>query len=587
MNRTHYCGQICDKDVGQKVILFGWIAKRRDLGGVVFLDLRDREGLVQIQLDPKKLSKNFFESLSLESVLEIHGEVALRPKQNQNTQIKTGKIEVLCDYLKVLSVSQTPPFQVNDKQVTESLLLKYRYLHLRSPKVQKYLKVRHDVLQTLRNELTQLGFWEIETPILYKSTPEGARDYLVPSRRVPGEFYALPQSPQTLKQILMIGGVDKYFQVARCFRDEDLRLDRQPEFTQLDLEMSFVNEEDIMDINEKLIVDLWARVKNKKIPPIVRITYEEAMESYGTDSPDLRIPFKIKDITKQVEGKNIKIFDSAINLKGCVKALAVPYLCSRSQIDRFTKTLQKLGAQGLIWIKWDDKGFHSSLKKVMTEESFKDIFKFLNVSEGSSVFISCDQWKKCCSYLGVLRKELSKEFDCVDSSKDQFVWVRNFPLFEYSEKDQRFFSAHHPFTAPCEKDLEKLKTTQNFKKEDLEKLRSCSYDLVCNGYEIAGGSLRIYDEGVQKLVFKKLGLSENDVKEKFSFFIEALKYGVPPHGGIAWGLDRLVMILCGADSIRDVICFPKTSSGQCLMSSSPSKVSQEQMDELKLTLKPK
>lgn len=571
MKRTHYCGDLSSKELGQEVVLCGWLHRRRDLGNLVFLDLRDRQGVVQVVFDSKEFTQISKGSLGLETVLEVKGEVLERKTKSSETSI-----EVKASHIKILSSAETPPLQVGDEKVTEAVALKYRYLSLRSSKLQKNLKVRHQVMQTVRRFLTEQGFWEIETPILYKSTPEGARDYVVPSRIYPGEFFALPQSPQTLKQLLMISGTDRYFQIARCFRDEDLRSNRQPEFTQIDMEMSFVEIEDVLSINEKLFSKIWEDIKKEKAPSFQRISFQEAMDSYGTDCPDLRIPWKLKDVTSLVEKSGVKVFESVISQKGVAKALYIPHEVSRSLTDKLTQEVKKIGAKGLVLVKKKDGKYQSSLNRVLSDEKMDEIWKHCEGGEDGCLFISCDAWAKACTYLGYVRMSLGEKFHDTNSSKDSLVWVLDFPLFEYSEIEKRWTSCHHPFTAPSDEDKKKILEEG----VNPEGLKAKAYDLVCNGQEVAGGSLRIHESSIQQAVFRLLQMEKKEIDQKFGFFAEALKYGTPPHGGIAWGLDRLVMILTGSDSIRDVIAFPKTTTTRCLMSCCPSEISKDQKKEL-------
>ena len=584
VKRSHYCGELTKSASGQEVVLMGWVDGRRDHGGLVFIDLRDREGLVQVVVDPNldfcKTAKN----VRNEFVVALKGVVRDRPEGMQNKNLNTGEIEVEAEEFEILSEAETPPFQVDDDKVQENLRLKYRYLDLRSLRQQKYLRTRHECMQLVRKTLTDNGFWEVETPILYKSTPEGARDYLVPSRVHPGNFYALPQSPQTLKQLLMISGFDKYFQIARCFRDEDLRADRQPEFTQIDIEMSFVDQDDVMALTEKLCKTIWQEFKNVDIGEIPTMSHFEAMNRFGTDRPDLRIPWELIDLNQELQDSGFKVFDDVIARGDCIKAMAVPGIgdYSRSQFDKLTASVKQMGAKGLVWIKKGKEGtLQSSVSKFFREEKLEKIFRFSGGEEGGAVLIVADSFEVSCTSLGHLRTQLAPELGAVDNSVDKFLWVTDFPLLDYSPEESRWVAVHHPFTAPQD---EYLQVLDKHEESNYSTIKAKAYDLVCNGYEICGGSIRIHQQKVQQTIFKALGFSEEEVQRKFGFFNEALSYGTPPHGGIAWGVDRLVMILCGTNAIRDVIAFPKTTKAYDLMAESPGQVDRGQLLELGLRL---
>ncbi len=583
--RDQYCGKVNAEYAGKDIWITGWCDTRRDHGGLVFIDLRDREGLVQVVLDPAKIPAA--KDLRSEFVLAVKGKVNLRPEGMINKKIPTGEIEIEALELVVLSEAQTPPFVIGDlDKAGDAIRQKYRYLELRNKEKMSLLKLRHEVMQISRNYLSDEGFYEVETPILYKSTPEGARDFLVPSRVSQGEFYALPQSPQTLKQLLMIAGTDKYFQIARCFRDEDLRADRQPEFTQIDIEMSFINEEIMRELTEGLAAKLWKKYKNQEIGEVPVLSYHEAMDRFGSDKPDLRIEMEIQDLTETLKGCEFKAFSSTIEQGGKVKALALKNeLPSRSQTDKWTKLAQSRGAKGLAWIKSEGgKVYQSPVLKFLGQDLVEKMFEetFGSADHKGVLFLVSDTWATACEALGYLRLELAKAFNLTDESVDRFLWVNEFPLFEYNSDDQRWYSIHHPFTEPLEEHKELLIKGGDDLHSTLGEMKSKAYDFVCNGSETAGGSLRIYQPKLQEGIFKALGLTDEEVKAKFGFFIDALQYGTPPHGGIAWGLDRLVMHLAGVDTIRDVIAFPKTAKGTCPMSHAPSEVAIDQLIELGL-----
>lgn len=582
--RTHRCGELNKSHVGQAVVIMGWVDTRRDHGGLIFVDLRDRGGLVQVVFNPTLKELAAAKDLRNEFVVAVKGVVRARPEGMINKKITTGEIEVEAQVCKILSEAQPTPIHIGDSKVSENLRLKYRYLELRAPQLQNHLIVRHQVTQLVRNYLSDKGFLEVETPILYKSTPEGARDYLVPSRVHLGHFYALPQSPQTLKQLLMIGGMDRYFQIARCFRDEDLRADRQPEFSQIDIEMSFVDVEDLIELNEGLARKIWKEVRGKDIGPIPRLTFFEVMNRFGSDKPDLRNPLELKDLAKVAKGSGFKVFEDVLARGGVVRALAVPQAGSfgRAQIDKLTDLAKQMGAKGLVWIKMDEGGgLSSSVSKVLSAELVEKLFAEGGGQKGGAVFVVADDFEVACRSLAALRDQLGHQLGLIDKSRDSFLWVVDFPLLEYDPNERRWVARHHPFTSPKD---EYLQTLFDENEKEYNTLLAKAYDFVCNGHEIAGGSIRIHNQQVQKSLFKALGLSEEEVHHKFGFFIEALSYGTPPHGGIAWGVDRLLMILCDTDAIRDVIAFPKTAKATCLMSDAPSTVSREQLLELGVRL---
>lgn len=584
LKRTLRCGEVREAHVGQKVVLMGWVNSRRDHGSLVFIDLRDRAGIVQVVLDPKNAGTTSAKELRGEFVVALEGIVRARPEGMRNSKIETGGVEIEATSCAILNEALTPPFQIEDENVSEMLRLKYRYLDLRSPRLQRQLFLRSKVAQLVRRFLTDEGFIEVETPILYKSTPEGARDYLVPSRVNPGTFYALPQSPQTLKQLLMISGFDRYFQIARCFRDEDLRADRQPEFSQIDMEMSFIDEEDILELNERLVRLIWKEVKGVDVPKIKRITYQEAMDTYGNDKPDTRFEMKITDLQSVVSGSGFKVFDDVLARNGIVRGISVPKgaAFSRGQFDKLTDVAKRGGAKGLVWIKSEaDGALTSPISKFFSPEKLKAVFEAVGAKAGDAALVIADDYEVACASLSTLRLHIGRELKLIDTSKDNFLWVVDFPLLEYSATDKRWVARHHPFTSPKDEHAEILVNNEESK---YGQLLAKAYDLVCNGYEIGGGSIRIFRNEVQQAMFKTLGMTPEETELKFGFFLEALKYGTPPHGGLAWGMDRLIMILCGTEAIREVIAFPKTAKATDLMSETPSEVSREQLTELGVKL---
>lgn len=586
--RSHYCGEVNETLVGQTVTVAGWMHRRRDHGGVIFIDLRDREGLVQIVCNPEDAeSFAVAEKVRSEYVLEVSGVVQPRPAGSENAELKSGKIEVIAKSLQILNSAETPPFPLSEQaDVSEDVRLRHRYIDLRRPEMLQKLRFRSQITRQLRNYLDDHGFLDIETPILTKATPEGARDYLVPSRTHPGEFFALPQSPQLFKQLLMVAGMDRYYQVVRCFRDEDLRADRQPEFTQLDIETSFVSEEDLMTMMEEMIRKLFANVLEEALPnPFPRMTYAEAMDRFGSDKPDLRIPLELVEISDLMQNVDFKVFSApAQDPNGRVTALRVPggNSLSRKEIDDYTKYVGIYGAKGLAYIKINDlaagrEGLQSPILKFLPDDVVDAIMQRTGAATGDLVFFGADKASVVNESLGALRVKLGHDLDMVERGWKP-LWVIEFPMFEWDDKTQRWYALHHPFTAPRESDLDLLKT-------DPGKCLSRAYDMVLNGTELGGGSMRIYKNDVQRQVFELLGISAEEAEEKFGFLLQALKFGCPPHGGLAFGLDRLAMLMTGSSSIRDVMAFPKTQSAACLLTDAPSPVSDDQLKELNIRLR--
>lgn len=582
--RSHYCGQVTEELIDQTVEISGWVHRRRDHGGVIFLDMRDREGLLQVVFDPD-IPQVFevAESVRNEFVLRITGRVRHRPDGTVNDNMTTGKIEILGKTLEILNKSATPPFQIEDSDVSEEHRLRYRYVDLRRPEMFQKLKFRSEIIRYLRNYLDSHGFLDIETPMLTKATPEGARDYLVPSRTHDESFFALPQSPQIFKQLLMVSGFDRYYQIVRCFRDEDLRADRQPEFTQLDIETSFIDEDQIISMMEEMLRDVFAKTMEIALPdPFPRMSYAEAMDRFGSDKPDLRIPLELVDVGDVMSKVEFKVFSGpATDPKGRVVALRLPKGCSltRKEIDTYTKYVSIYGAKGLAYIKVNEvakgrEGLQSPILKFLPDEVIETIMQRTAAEDGDLVFFGADKAKIVNESMGALRVKLGEDLEIIEHGWKP-LWVVDFPMFEYDEKAKRYTSLHHPFTSPKEEDIDKLES-------DPENCLSRAYDIVLNGSEIGGGSMRIYRPEVQEKVFKALGISDEEANDKFGFLLDALKYGCPPHGGLAFGMDRLVMLMTGAASIRDVMAFPKTQSASCLLTGAPSSVSSEQLKELKI-----
>lgn len=564
------------KHVGETITLNGWVSKKRDLGGLVFIDLRDRSGIIQLVINPESSAYETALKLKNEFVVKVVGEVALR--QNVNDNLKTGEIEVIVSEIEILNESKELPFDLNNTTALEDTRLKYRYLDLRRDELKNKIMMKHKVMQAAREYLNDNEFLEIETPILCKSTPEGARDYLVPSRVNKGSFYALPQSPQLFKQLLMMSGFEKYYQVARCFRDEDLRADRQPEFTQIDLEMSFVNEEDVMNLTEGLLTHIFKKAKNMDIKiPFVRMTYKEAMDLYGSDKPDTRFDMKITDITDGFKNTDFTVFKSVIDNGGIINAIVVKDAAesySRKNIDALTEFVKTYKANALAFLKYNIE-FSGSIAKFVDEKTGNYLKEKLNLEDNDLVLIIAGERKIVKTSLGALRLKLGKDLDLISKDKFNFLWVTDFPMFEYSEEEKRYISCHHPFTHPA--DVNNL--------DDKENSLARAYDIVLNGYEVGGGSIRIHDPKVQEKVLETLEFTPEDAYDKFGFLLDALTFGAPPHGGLALGLERLTMILSGTDNIRDVIAFPKTTSASCLMTEAPNEVATKQLDELHIKLK--
>jgi len=584
MKRTINAAEVSLNHVGQEVVLNGWVNTRRDHGGLIFVDLRDRSGIVQVVFNPEINEEAFHlaENIRNEYVIAVRGKVMQRSPETVNPNLITGEVEVFAEEMEVLNRSKTPPFYIEDGiKVDEILRLRYRYLDLRRPEMQKNLILRHKVVKTIRDFLDKKGFLEIETPMLGRSTPEGARDYLVPSRIHPGEFFALPQSPQQYKQILMVAGMEKYFQIARCFRDEDLRADRQPEFTQLDMEMSFIDESDIHNLVEEMMALIFQEGSHRTLSlPFPRISYQEAMLKYGSDKPDLRFGLEITDISNLVKDVEFKVFANAIAAGGVVRALNAKGCGSftRKEIDDLGRIAVENGAKGMAWINVAPDGLKSPITKFFTEEQMERILQALQAETGDLLLFAADSEEVAARVLGVLRLELGEKLNLIDKNQLSFVWVEDFPLFEYDVEEQRYVAVHHMFTAPKTEDLELLESQPG-------KVRARAYDLVLNGVELGGGSIRIHQRDLQERIFSLIGLSKEEALDKFGFMLEAFEYGTPPHGGIAFGIDRLIMLMAGRDSIRDVIAFPKTQSASCPMTQAPSPVSPKQLREVGLKLR--
>ncbi len=585
LKRSHMCAEVNEKMIGENVTVMGWVQRRRDLGQLLFIALRDRTGIVQIVVDGNTAEKVLFEkaeTVRSEFVLAVKGKVSARTEQNINENMKTGKIEIIAEEFRILSESEVLPFQIEDSvTVKDDLRLKHRYLDLRRPSQLKNIMLRHKVVQVIHSFLDEEGFLEIETPILGKSTPEGARDYLVPSRVHPGNFYGLPQSPQLYKQLLMVSGMDKYYQIAKCFRDEDLRADRQPEFTQVDMELSFVDENDIMDINERMMQKVFKELLDVDIKlPLQRMTYKEAMERYGSDKPDIRFGMELKNISDIVKGTEFVVFKNALENGGSVRAINAKGCGNfpRKQIDSLVEFVKTYQAKGLAWIVVNADGtLKSQIAKFFTTEKLQEIVDAMEAKAGDLILICADKNKVVFDALGALRLELSKRLELTKADDFAFLWITEFPMLEWDEEENRYVAVHHPFTAPMEQDLELLE-------KEPGAVRAKAYDIVLNGYELGGGSIRIHRREIQQKMFELLGFEPEDAQERFGFLLDAFQYGVPPHGGLAFGLDRIIMLMSGATSIRDVIAFPKVKDASCPMTDAPNVVEQKQLEELGIAI---
>ncbi|HCY8537319.1 TPA: aspartate--tRNA ligase [Staphylococcus aureus] len=584
--RTTYCGLVTEAFLGQEITLKGWVNNRRDLGGLIFVDLRDREGIVQVVFNPafSEEALKIAETVRSEYVVEVQGTVTKRDPETVNPKIKTGQVEVQVTNIKVINKSETPPFSINEENVNvdENIRLKYRYLDLRRQELAQTFKMRHQITRSIRQYLDDEGFFDIETPVLTKSTPEGARDYLVPSRVHDGEFYALPQSPQLFKQLLMISGFDKYYQIVKCFRDEDLRADRQPEFTQVDIEMSFVDQEDVMQMGEEMLKKVVKEVKGVEINgAFPRMTYKEAMRRYGSDKPDTRFEMELIDVSQLGRDMDFKVFKDTVENDGEIKAIVAKGAAeqyTRKDMDALTEFVNIYGAKGLAWVKVVEDGLTGPIGRFFETENVETLLTLTGAEAGDLVMFVADKPNVVAQSLGALRVKLAKELGLIDETKLNFLWVTDWPLLEYDEDAKRYVAAHHPFTSPKEADIAKLGTAP-------EEAEANAYDIVLNGYELGGGSIRIHDGELQEKMFEVLGFTKEQAQEQFGFLLDAFKYGAPPHGGIALGLDRLVMLLTNRTNLRDTIAFPKTASATCLLANAPSEVSDKQLEELSLRIR--
>ncbi|XBU27886.1 aspartate--tRNA ligase [Staphylococcus aureus] len=584
--RTTYCGLVTEAFLGQEITLKGWVNNRRDLGGLIFVDLRDREGIVQVVFNPafSEEALKIAETVRSEYVVEVQGTVTKRDPETVNPKIKTGQVEVQVTNIKVINKSETPPFSINEENVNvdENIRLKYRYLDLRRQELAQTFKMRHQITRSIRQYLDDEGFFDIETPVLTKSTPEGARDYLVPSRVHDGEFYALPQSPQLFKQLLMISGFDKYYQIVKCFRDEDLRADRQPEFTQVDIEMSFVDQEDVMQMGEEMLKKVVKEVKGVEINgAFPRMTYKEAMRRYGSDKPDTRFEMELIDVSQLGRDMDFKVFKDTVENDGEIKAIVAKGAAeqyTRKDMDALTEFVNIYGAKGLAWVKVVEDGLTGPIGRFFEAENVETLLTLTGAEAGDLVMFVADKPNVVAQSLGALRVKLAKELGLIDETKLNFLWVTDWPLLEYDEDAKRYVAAHHPFTSPKEADIAKLGTAP-------EEAEANAYDIVLNGYELGGGSTRIHDGELQEKMFEVLGFTKEQAQEQFGFLLDAFKYGAPPHGGIALGLDRLVMLLTNRTNLRDTIAFPKTASATCLLTNAPGEVSDKQLEELSLRIR--
>lgn len=584
--RTTYCGLVTEAFLGQEITLKGWVNNRRDLGGLIFVDLRDREGIVQVVFNPafSEEALKIAETVRSEYVVEVQGTVTKRDPETVNPKIKTGQVEVQVTNIKVINKSETPPFSINEENVNvdENIRLKYRYLDLRRQELAQTFKMRHQITRSIRQYLDDEGFFDIETPVLTKSTPEGARDYLVPSRVHDGEFYALPQSPQLFKQLLMISGFDKYYQIVKCFRDEDLRADRQPEFTQVDIEMSFVDQEDVMQMGEEMLKKVVKEVKGVEINgAFPRMTYKEAMRRYGSDKPDTRFEMELIDVSQLGRDMDFKVFKDTVENDGEIKAIVAKGAAeqyTRKDMDALTEFVNIYGAKGLAWVKVVEDGLTGPIGRFFETENVETLLTLTGAEAGDLVMFVADKPNVVAQSLGALRVKLAKELGLIDETKLDFLWVTDWPLLEYDEDAKRYVAAHHPFTSPKEADIAKLGTAP-------EEAEANAYDIVLNGYELGGGSIRIHDGELQEKMFEVLGFTKEQAQEQFGFLLDAFKYGAPPHGGIALGLDRLVMLLTNRTNLRDTIAFPKTASATCLLTNAPGEVSDKQLEELSLRIR--